>query len=120
MGKIFVISFFIVSTFAFGQVGSSDPCLKQNLPTFKNGKYNLEKVTTIGNDLWAPLGVSGKAGQWYKSILYLVNDFEKVNPDIEVTIWHLQENIFDCDGCTDTHPIIEGVWIDHKPKQKSK
>lgn len=96
------------------QVGGSDPALAQNLPTWKNGKYNLEKIVTKGNASWAEIEIAGLLEKYTLTILSLVDDFQKSNPLLEVTGFQVQKKHTKYNMYKEED--IQGIWIFHKPK----
>lgn len=110
--------FFVLSLLFSGQGPLPAVRVETKQPIWKNGRYNLSAITRIGNVSWAPLHFNVRVKEIHKSIQYLIDDFEKANPSLEIVFFQVQTTEGFQNAGEYAHPEVEGVWIYHKEKNK--
>ncbi len=73
-------------------------------------RFDLSVVITDGNHSWIPINKDDRVGNQASLILKIIRAFEDEHPELEVTNWKIQERVADT--------LIEGIWVDHRPKSK--
>ena len=74
-------------------------------------RFDLSVVITEGNHSWIPIGnLEKNVGDNPSLILKIVRAFEDAHPELETTNWKIQQRYM--------VTVIEGIWIDHRPKER--
>lgn len=109
---IFVLLAFLVLPF----LGCCKEETKESIATAeqKDKLTNFSSVHTMGNHSYIPINIDGSPSEKILLILTILNDFEEIHPELEITHWHIEKQ----QRAKHTDRKIFGLWIDHKPKKQ--
>jgi len=118
-----LIYFFVLTIMLVGCSSESEKEVVVSVDTF--GNYLSEEgdsahaffrnnIITIGNHHFIPLQVSGQPDEYPRLILSLLELFEKIHPDLQVTGWSIEKR----QEAYGTSAELYGIWVDTEPRPK--
>ncbi|MCK6463105.1 MAG: hypothetical protein L6Q29_04815 [Candidatus Pacebacteria bacterium] len=84
------------------------------LQVFASEGFSIVSIKTVGNHSYVVINKDGRPSDRPVEILEILSDFERLNPDKEITGWSIEKQQT---AYGFVYNYIYGLWIDHKPKK---